>query len=341
MARVLQLIGSPTNMFWADLSLLYARGALAALGTEHDFLNLVAMPDQSWRFVDGLDAATLPDGLVVSVGEAIDRALAFAPDAVVPQMFCPAGMVDCRAMFEGAGLPLLGNRAEVMAIAADKVWTRALVEAAGIAVPRGQVLRRGGRPTLAPSYIVKPAIADNSQGVSLVADPKDARAALNEAFAVCERVLVEDFIAPGREVRAGVVEIDGRAVPLPLEEYPVDMDDRPIRRARDKIAPSAKGDLSLMAKSSDQAWIVPEDDPMVPRVQKLALECHRALRCRDYSLFDFRIDTDGKPWFLEAGPYCSFAPDSVLVTMMEAAGTPLSYFFARAVEQARTRHLEG
>jgi D-alanine-D-alanine ligase len=40
---------------------------------------------------------------------------------------------------------------------------------------------------------------------------------------------------------------------------------------------------------------------------------HQALGFRQYSLFDFRIDPDGRPWFLEA-VYCSFAPDSVIVT---------------------------
>ena len=39
----------------------------------------------------------------------------------------------------------------------------------------------------------------------------------------------------------------------------------------------------------------------------------------------------GTPWFLEAGPYCSFSPQSVVVTMMRAAGEPLDAFFVRAL----------
>jgi D-alanine-D-alanine ligase len=66
------------------------------------------------------------------------------------------------------------------------------------------------------------------------------------------------------------------------------------------------------------------------------MTCHRALTCRHYSLFDFRIDPAGEPWFLEAGLYCSFARKSVVSTMASAAGIPLAELFRAAVEEATT-----
>ena len=57
----------------------------------------------------------------------------------------------------------------------------------------------------------------------------------------------------------------------------------------------------------------------------------------DYSLFDFRIDRDGQPWFLEAGLYCSFAEQSVISVMAKAAGTPLDELFASAIREATAR----
>ena len=65
-----------------------------------------------------------------------------------------------------------------------------------------------------------------------------------------------------------------------------------------------------------------------------ARTCHEALGCRHHGLFDFRIDPDGRPWFLEAGLYCSFARKSVVAMMAEAAGIPLGELFATAVQQA-------
>ena len=61
--------------------------------------------------------------------------------------------------------------------------------------------------------------------------------------------------------------------------------------------------------------------------------CHVALGCRHYSLFDFRIDPAGRPWFLEAGLYCSFARQSVIPMMAAAAGISLPDLFQTALAQ--------
>ena len=104
---------------------------------------------------------------------------------------------------------------------------------------------------------------------------------------------------------------------------------RPVRTYDDKLAPGAHGQLRLVAKTTDKAWTVPVTDAVTERVWAAARRCHRALGCRQYSLFDFRIDPDGRPWFLEAGLYCSFATTSVLTAMACAAGTPLPDLFGR------------
>ena len=61
--------------------------------------------------------------------------------------------------------------------------------------------------------------------------------------------------------------------------------------------------------------------------------CHRALGCRDYSLFDFRIDPEGQPWFLEAGLYCSYAPSSVIAVMAAAIGLDVADLFAMGLAE--------
>ena len=113
----------------------------------------------------------------------------------------------------------------------------------------------------------------------------------------------------------------------------VDAQTRPVRRAADKLRRDEGGALTLAAKTRTESWIVEDDDPIVPAVWAAARLCHRALGCRQYGLFDFRIDPQGRPWFLETGLYCSFAPGSVVVTMMAAAGTPLKQFFDEAVQE--------
>ncbi len=338
MGPILHLFGSPTSAFWAELSQLYAGGAFAALCDEHDFLNAHVGPDGLWRLPASPDAGDIAAAAPLSPAEAIARIAAVDIACALPQMFCPAGLSDYRGLIEALGYPMIGNRAEVMALTADKAWTKAIISQAGLATPDAQILRRGEAPAMAPPFVVKPAIADNSQGVALVSKPGEAQAAIAAAFALCNRVLLERFVPLGREVRCGVVEDGDRLVALPLEEYRVDPVERPIRRARDKLSANEGGDLGLMAKTQTEAWIMPLDDPIVPAVHRAALACHRALGCRDHSLFDFRIDPAGDVWFLEAGPYCSFAPESVVVSMMDAAGTGLSDFFAQALDRAVARN---
>ncbi len=174
-------------------------------------------------------------------------------------------------------------------------------------------------------------------GVTLVRDTGGYQAALEAAFFHSEEALVESFVELGREVRCGIVVIGGELVCLPLEEYNVSRDARPVRQYADKISRNEAGDLNLVAKDADRAWIVDPGDPVTQRVWAAARKCHAALGCRDYSLFDFRIDPDGQPWFLEAGLYCSFARKSVISVMAAAAGIPLPELFQHAIRESTGR----
>ena len=91
-----------------------------------------------------------------------------------------------------------------------------------------------------------------------------------------------------------------------------------------------------MAKEATKAWIVDPGDPVTDAVWHAARRCHVALGCRDYSLFDFRIDPGGRPWFLEAGLYCSFSDRSVVATMAAAAGIGTGDLYRTALQGAMT-----
>lgn len=116
----------------------------------------------------------------------------------------------------------------------------------------------------------------------------------------------------------------------------MDPETKPVRDAADKLR-GAGDDLGLVAKGADHAWIVGDDDPVVPAVQQAALLAFAALGCRDYGLFDFRVDPDGVPHLLEAGLYCSFAPTSVVVMMAAADGTDLPDLFRTMASRATSR----
>lgn len=333
--RALHLVGSPTDEFFADLSRLYARGALEAVGDPDDAVAHVS-PDGRWRFPRELSPEALDAAPSVDLAGAVGHLTALAPDVMIPQMFCPAGMTAYRALFDVLGVPYVGNAPEVMAASMVKPRANALVAAAGVAVPESEVLAPGETPTLAPPVVVKPADADNSVGTTLVRADGQYPDALAAAFEHSSSALVQTFVPAGREVRCGVLDRGRGLECLPLEEYPVG-DLAPIRGEADKLARSDAGELGLVAKGEGRAWIVDVSDPVTEAVWEASRRCYAALGCRDYGLFDFRIDPDGRSWFLEAGPYCSFSPSSVVATMAGAAGIPLSTLFSDLVARAVAR----
>ncbi len=337
--RILHLVGSPTNAFNRELSELYARGCLDALDGPIREASVIAhiSPDGTWRFPRSLDADAIAAAPPMTLGDAIRGINDYRIDIALPQMFCRRGMTDYRALLEVLNLPYLGNRPLQMALSADKAKARAIVAAAGVRVPRAELVRDGDTPSLPPRTVVKPVDADNSEGVTLVTSVDDYPNAIRAALAHADAALVEDYIPLGREVRCGVIERDGALHCLPIEEYRVDEAERPIRRRDHKLKRGDTARLTLAAKTAEEAWIVGTDDPVTAAVHDAARTCHIALGCRHYSLFDFRIDPRGQPWFLEAGLYCSYAPDSVVVTMMAASGVPLDQFLAESVADILVR----
>jgi D-alanine-D-alanine ligase len=334
--RVLHLVGSVESDFMCELSCLYARDCLEAIRDpiRYEPHVVYVTPDGRWRFTAGLDPAAIAAAQPLTLAQAVASILSLSPDVMVPQMFCLAGMTRYRALFDLLGIPFVGNAPETMALAADKVRARAVVAASGVAIPEGEVVAAGGRPTLAPPAVVKPVSADNSEGVTLVRRSSEFDRAIAVACEVSAGALVERYVELGREVRCATIVRDGALECLPLEEYAVDPRHKPIRDQADKLRRDEAGRLSLVAKEPTHAWIVDRDDPVCAPVWDAALRCHRALGCRHYGLFDFRIDPSGRPWFLEAGLYCSFARSSVVATMAAAAGLGVDQLFAIALETA-------
>ena len=332
--RILHLVGSAQNDFYCNLSRLYAQDCLTGIADQllYDFEIAYITPDLLWRFPPSLSSEDIAITKPMSLFKAIEFLTARNIDLVLPQMFCIPGMTHYRSLLDLLKIPYIGNTPDIMAITAHKARAKAIVAAAGVKVPRGEILRSGDIPTIKPPAVVKPASSDNSLGVTLVKDATEYETALKIAFEYAEEVIVEEYIELGREVRCGIIVKDGELVGLPLEEYLVNSH-KPIRKYVDKLQQTDNGNLRFAAKDNIKSWIVNTHDPITQKVQEVAKKCHQALGCRHYSLFDFRIDPNGEPWFLEAGLYCSFAPKSVISSMAKAAGIPLNELLIIAINE--------
>jgi D-alanine-D-alanine ligase len=232
--RVLHLVGSAVSEFYCDLSRLYAQDCLVATANPalYEFYIAYITPDRQWRFPSDLSREAIALASPVSVVEAVGTLAALQIDVMVPQMFCLPGMTYYRSLFDLLGIPYLGNSPDVMALTANKARAKAVVAAAGVSVPSGELLRAGDRSSIAPPVVIKPVNADNSLGVALVTNRAGYQSAIETAFTYADEVLVESFIELGREVRCGILVRDGELICLPLEEYRMDAEHQPIPKTQ-------------------------------------------------------------------------------------------------------------
>merc|ERR1712087_876822 len=163
-------------------------------------------------------------------------------------------------------------------------------------------------------------------------------AGLKKAFALDEQILCERFVELGREIRCGVIEkADGTLELLPILEYFLTKES-PTRTPNDKLLSDSRGMPTVpRVTKGDRKCPAEVDDVLLGKLKDLAFRSHKALGCRDYSLYDVRVDPNGEPFFLEACLYCSFAPKSVIIAMSVAKGVQQQAVFEMLVNRAIAR----
>ncbi len=194
-------------------------------------------------------------------------------------------------------MPYTGSEAAASRLGMDKVASRRRFEAAGLSVPRWQVVDVG-ISNLEPGWsyplVVKPIDQGSSLGVSKVERPAGLAAALATAARYGPQALIEEFIA-GRELTAGVLEEQ----PLPVVEI------RPRQPFFDFTAKYTQGATEYLVP----APLPPE---VTARVQAAGRAAHQALGCRHLSRTDLILTPQGVPVVLEINTIPGFTPTSLV-----------------------------
>jgi len=229
------------------------------------------------------------------------------------------------ALCDLADVPWVGSPLRAGALAMDKWVTKLVAGALGIATAPGRLLTRGD----AASYpftrpvVVKPVAAGSSRGVSLVRDADRLAPALEEAFGLDDRVLVEDLVA-GREVDVAVLgRPDGtRIVPPPLE-----------------IAVPAEGIFDYATKYDGSArFLIPAPlaGPERKELEQAAVTMFDALGCAGVARVDFFLTDDG-PLLNEVNTMPGFTAQSQVPKMFAAAGTSYADLLDMLIRDASSR----
>ena len=227
-----------------------------------------------------------------------------------------------QALLEAAGVTYTGSDRLGCSLAMDKEVTKRLLRQAGILTPdwltepqdADEVQRALGLP-----MIVKAASGGSSLRLILAHDRGELDAAIVESRGWDDVVLFERY-HKGRELTVGV--LGDKALPV------------------GEIVPAHEiFDYECKYQPGMAEEIFPADIPsdLAQRLQRLAIQAHRALRLRDFSRIDFIVDGDGVPWCLEANAVPGMTPNSLLPKAARAAGISFPELCDRLVGLARTR----
>ena len=259
---------------------------------------------------------------------AVLRALDPRPDAVFNALhgrFGEDGAIQ--GVLDWLGIPYTHSGVRASALAMDKAAAKAVFAAAGLPVPRGQVVDIAALEHADPlplPYVIKPINEGSSVGVEIMREGGNRRAAVAASWNFGAEALVEEFI-PGRELTVAVMGEKALAV---------------------TEITAANGDFyDYEAKYADggSRHVIPA--PIHPdiytRALDVALRAHRALGCRGASRSDFRYDdTHGEPGrlvLLEVNTQPGLTPTSLLPEQAAHLGMSFPQLCAWMVENAACR----
>lgn len=228
---------------------------------------------------------------------------------------------------ECLGLPYTGSGVQGSAIAMDKVRTKRLAAAVGIATAEFRVLEGPQDFELAVSRLglpmfVKPATQGSSVGMSKVERAEELPAAFAAARATDPCVLAEAFIR-GPEYTVGVLQ--GRALPAIRIETPKAFYDYEAKYFRDDTQYHCPAGLSPEAEK---------------HLGALALGAFVAVGAEGWGRVDFMMDGTGRPMLLELNTVPGMTDHSLVPMAARAAGIDFDSLAWRVLETSFARRMK-
>jgi D-alanine-D-alanine ligase len=221
-----------------------------------------------------------------------------------------------QGVLETLGIPYTGSGVQASAIAIDKLLTKRLWEAEGLATPDWRVAQadtdwRRMVAELGDALIVKPAHEGSTIGITkvLTHDSDELAAACATAAHYDASVLIEQLIE-GRELTCAILGEGATARALPLIE---------IR------APGGNYDYEHKYVSHETQYLCPAplDDAMAHEIQQLCLRAYAAVGARGWGRVDVMLAQDARgdrPYLIELNTSPGMTSHSLVPIAARAVG---------------------
>ena len=216
---------------------------------------------------------------------------------------------DMQEILEKMNMPYTGAGIESSRVAFDKVASKEVFVANNVPTPASEIIDCSAGvklPKMALPYVVKPPREGSSVGVHIVKTEDEALTAIEDAAKYGDEVLIEQFVQ-GKELTVGVINDEV----LPVVH----------------IAPRSgfydmNNKYPWMNDDGGTDYYCPAelDEATTAKVQKAAIDAHRALGCEIYSRVDVLLDANGNPYVLEANTIPGMTASSLLPKAAKVAG---------------------
>ena len=227
-----------------------------------------------------------------------------------------------QAILDAKGIAYTGARAESSRIAFDKNLAKQAFLKAGVPTPRSEVIDCTNglvMPSFPPPFVVKPPREGSSVGIEIVKTAEEAETAIAKASKHSKDLLIEEFIS-GPELTVPV--IGGEAFPV-----------------IHIISPEGVYDMAtkypwLSGKTTGSEYICPADLDLetTMAVQAAAVAAHKALGLEVYSRVDVMLDSENRPYVLEANTIPGMTETSLLPKSAAAGGLTFPELCKRIAE---------
>ncbi len=282
--------------------------------------------------------AALPPSLAAA-GPDVDALPVVAPSGtetvvVFPLLHGPMGEDGTvQGLLDLAGVPYVGTGVLGSAVAMDKAMAKQVVGAAGMAQPRYRAWRdtdlstevlRGAVADLGLPVFVKPANMGSSIGITKATTFDQVVAGVDLALTYDEWVLVEEAVAPAREIEVAVLGNTEPRASIPGE-----------------IVPGAEFyDYADKYEDGADALIPAALDPArTAEVQALAVRAFQVLRAEGMARVDFFYEEGGRGFLLnEINTIPGFTPISMYPKLWQASGLGYAELIDELVRLALERH---
>lgn len=206
------------------------------------------------------------------------------------------------------GIPYTGSDETALCVALDKALTKRLLATYRVRVPKSRVLKPGQTPRavgLSYPVIVKPNCEGSSKGIGEIAIARDAgelHALVSRNLSLYgEEMLAEEYIE-GRECTVGLI---GNGPDARIFEPMEIVFDRPTEAGYHIYSYPVKQDYTRFVHYECPMTCTQAQRTEILRMARKAFE---ALGCRDFARVDFRLDGEGRAYFIEINPLPGLVP---------------------------------